>query len=300
MIHALVHRSRSSVHLPVSSEAAALARARALAAGSSEAVVLATCLRSEAYLTAQLPPCSVAEWGLPFDPMTGTAGLTGTDAVRHLFEVAAGIDSEVVGETEILGQVRDAARQAPAGTELAQLFRRAVQVSKHVRARTKIAVGVVALHRAATAMMRERLGTLDGERAVVVGAGQLGRGMAWSLRKAGAAVTVVNRDSSRGSELARLVDGDYLAFADLGRALEKATIACFALKIPEALSVPEDLPEATIDLGAPSNLTPGRAMFDLEAVWGRLNESLAARRDEIPRARALIDAEVQRYLEENG
>lgn len=298
MIHALVHRSCSGAHLPVSSEAALRARARALAAGSPEAVMLATCLRSEAYLTAQLPASSVEAWGLPTDPTATTASLGGADAVRHLFEVAAGVDSEVIGETEILGQVRDAARQAPAGTELAQLFRRAVQVSKAVRSRTKIAVGVVALHRAATMMLRERLGPLDGAPAVVVGAGQLGRGMAWSLRKAGATLTVVNRDPTRGGALARAVDGEYARFEDLERVAEKAAIACFALKIPAALELPAVLPDATIDLGAPANLAPGRALFTLDAVWGRLNESLAARREELPAARALIDAEVQRYLGE--
>jgi glutamyl-tRNA reductase len=134
------------------------------------------------------------------------------DAVRHLFEVAAGLDSAVIGETEILGQVRTAWELAQHGTgartTMNLLFRRAIGAGKRARSETGIARGTASISHAAVEMAVERLGGLAGRRVAVVGAGAMGEGIAVALARSGAGdVTVVNRTPERGAELARRVEG---------------------------------------------------------------------------------------------
>ena len=127
-------------------------------------------------------------------------------AVTHLFEVAAGLDSAVVGETEILGQVRHAweiaQREGAARTTMNLLFRHAIGVGKRARTETGIARGTASVSHAAVEMAIERLGGLDGRRVAVIGAGAMGEGIAVALRRSGTGeVVVVNRTPERGDAL---------------------------------------------------------------------------------------------------
>ena len=146
------------------------------------------------------------------------------DAARHLFRVTSGLDSAVLGEHEILGQVRtawDAARtEGTAGTVLNQLFRHGISAGKRARTETDISRGTASISHAAVSMAKNHLGTLEGSRVLVVGAGEMAEGMIVALAAAGpAAVQVANRTPSHAEALAARVGGHQLPLANLEDAL---------------------------------------------------------------------------------
>jgi glutamyl-tRNA reductase len=195
----------------------------------SEAVVLSTCNRTEVYAvaerfhgayhdirnffedTAYLPPEEfVDHLYVHYD----------RESVRHLFAVTAGLDSAVVGEAEILGQVKTAWEKArteeTAGPVLNLLFRHAVETGKRARTDTAIGRGTVSVSQSAVEMAVERLGSLAGRRVLVLGAGEMAEGMAVALRAAGVDdVLVANRTWDRARALADRIAGREAAL-DLG------------------------------------------------------------------------------------
>ncbi|MCB1014134.1 MAG: glutamyl-tRNA reductase, partial [Acidimicrobiales bacterium] len=189
-----------------------------------EAVLLSTCNRTEVYAVverfhpayqdirnflsdlAYLPPDAFSDHLYThYDD----------EAVEHLFGVAAGLDSAVLGESEILGQVKGAWELAQseqaAGPSLNMLFRHALEVGKRARTETGIARHITSVAQAAVAMATERLGTLAGTRILVLGAGDMGRGMVAALAEADAAdppeLLVANRTWAKAEELAARVGG---------------------------------------------------------------------------------------------
>src|SRR4051812_31847759 len=211
--------------IPAADQAKALA---GLTARGSirEAVVLSTCNRTEVYAVAELFHGAYADIR---DFFCDVAGLDPNDlqshlysqhddaAVAHLFEVAAGLDSAVLGETEILGQVRGAweVAQAEGGAKatLNLLFRHALETGKRARTETGISRSTTSVSHAAVEMATERLGSLGGRRMLVVGAGEMGEGVAVALLDAGASsITVTNRTHSRAVELAARVGGSVAPF----------------------------------------------------------------------------------------
>src|SRR5207302_9689356 len=133
-------------------------------------------------------------------------------AVAHLFSVAAGLDSMIVGESEILGQVRDAwqagVREQTAPQLLTRMFKHAVESGKRVRTETGISRHPVSIPSAAVTVAAEHLGTLEGARVLVIGAGQMGKGLASTLRSRGVEhVWIGNRTATRAEELAAQVGG---------------------------------------------------------------------------------------------
>ena len=184
-----------------------------------EVVVVSTCNRTEVYAVAEKFHGAYAD----IRDFLCEAGDIAADelhphlyshhddaAIRHLFDVAAGLDSAVIGETEILGQVRtswEVAQQSlGARTTMNLLFRRAIGVGKRARTETGIARGTASISHAAVEMAVERLGGLAGRNVAVVGAGAMGEGIAVALARAGAGeVTVINRTPERGADARRSV-----------------------------------------------------------------------------------------------
>ena len=145
-------------------------------------------------------------------------------AVAHLFEVASGLDSAVIGESEILGQVRQAweiaQSEGGARTSLNLLFRHALSVGKRARTETGIGRGTASVSHAAVEMAVDLLGGLEGKRVLVIGAGTMGEGVAVALHRAGAGeILVANRTAERGSELADRVGGVAIGFDRLSSAI---------------------------------------------------------------------------------
>src|SRR5688572_11313322 len=198
----------------------------------TEAVVLSTCNRTEVYAVAER---FHGAYQAVRDFLAEVAFLAPEDfsdhlyvhydapAVAHLFGVAAGLDSAVLGESEILGQVKvawDRARQeGAAGPALNLLFRHALEAGKRARTDTGIARNITSVSQAAVAMAAHRLGGLDGRRGLVLGTGEMGEAMALGLAKAGTALTIANRTWDAAVDLAERVRGEAVRLAEITAAL---------------------------------------------------------------------------------
>jgi glutamyl-tRNA reductase len=194
-----------------------------------EAVVLSTCNRTEIYAVAERFHGAFADirdflcdlGGLDADELHPHLYSQHDDAaVTHLFEVAAGLDSAVLGESEILGQVRSAweiaQHEGSAKATLNLLFRHAIETGKRARTETSIGRGTASVSHAAVEMATERLGSLSGRRVLVVGAGEMGEGVAAALVHAGVDhIGVTNRTIERAESLAARIGGSVVPFADL-------------------------------------------------------------------------------------
>lgn len=294
----------------------------------AEAVVLSTCNRTELYVRATKfhPGMSEVAEFLAAHSSVATAELADSlytfhddAAVTHLFNVASGIDSMILGEGEILGQVRMAWRDAEdAGTvrqALAHLFRHAIEVGKRARTETGIARGSVSISSAAVWLATQRLGSLDGRRVLVLGAGKMGEGMAVALAGSGVAdVAVVNRSLERASELAERVGGRPVAFEALPAALADADVLLASTGSGETVITRADLEEVmsgrpsrpllVVDIAVPRDVEPaaGRVpavtLLDIDDLKAFVEDSMEERRAEIEGVRAIISEEVERYRAE--
>ncbi|MUH44759.1 MAG: glutamyl-tRNA reductase, partial [Actinobacteria bacterium] len=203
-----------------------------------ETVVLSTCNRTEVYVLAEKFHGAYADVR---DFFCELSGLTPDEmhphfysqhddaAVSHLFEVASGLDSAVLGETEILGQVRTAWERArnenTARTSMNMLFRQALEVGKRARTETSISRSTASVSHAAVDMAVDLLGTMSGANVLVVGAGDMGAGIAKALAGAGAKhVTVMNRSVERAEELAQSVGAVVGKFDQLSSAVAHADV----------------------------------------------------------------------------
>jgi len=294
----------------------------------SEAVVLSTCNRTEVYAVAERFHGGFADVR---DFLAESAFLAPEDfsdhlyvrhdaeAVSHLFEVAAGLDSAVLGESEILGQVGEAwdlaREERTAGTTLNLLFRHALAAGKRVRTDTGIARGITSVSQAAVALASERLGGLSGVRVLVVGAGEMGEGMAVALAAAGVAeVLVANRSAAPAETLAARVGGraidlfeltDQLAEVDL--VLTSTGAQALILEhadITRAMAGRTERPMLIIDIAVPRDVDPAAAgidgvtLLDMDDLRAFADVGAASRRREAVKARALIEEAVARYTGE--
>ena len=237
-------------------------------------------------------------------------------AVRHLFGVAAGIDSMVVGEAQILGQIREAFQAAQAersvGAVLSALFTRAIKVGRRARSQTGIGAGQRSTVSVGLRVAEGQLGDLAGRRVLLVGAGGLARLAGQAVREAGAGELVVaNRTPATGAVLARELGGraapldrvaDELAAADLViAATAGATPTVTAAAVAAALRERVGAPLVVLDLGVPRDVEPevrglpGVVLADLDALRAVLETDEGPRR-EVERVRALIARETGAFM----
>ena len=291
----------------------------------SEVVLLSTCNRTEIYAhcTRFHPAVQAANDFLAdmsrTDPDEFASRLyTYYDeaAVSHLFGVAAGIDSMIIGEGEILGQVKEAWRVAhherAAGPRLSRVFQHAVEVGKRVRTETAIGRHAASVSSAAVALAGERLGSLESRRVLVLGAGEVGEGMAVALAGAGVAdVKVVNRTPRRAQELARRIGGTAVAFEDLPEALLEADVLLSSTgssdvllersDVEAVMDRREDRALLIVDVAVPRDVDAGvREVFgvmllDIDDLKAFAERSLELRRQEIGRVRDIVTRELDRF-----
>jgi len=289
-----------------------------------EAVLLSTCNRTEVYAVAERFHGAYADirdffcelGGLDPDDLHPHLYSQHDDAaVSHLFEVAAGLDSAVLGETEILGQVRGAWELAQgeggAKSTLNLLFRHAIETGKRARTETAISRSTASVSSAAVEMATDRLGTLAGKRVLVVGAGEMGEGVALALVRAGATdITVTNRTHERAITLAARVHGSVRPFDELPAALSHAdvlltcsragTIVVDATMLAEA-RVGVDTPLLVVDIAVPRNvdaasaLLPGVTLLDLDDLREWAARGIELRRHEAEHVRRIVGDEVERF-----
>ncbi|MGD0311631.1 MAG: glutamyl-tRNA reductase [Acidimicrobiales bacterium] len=299
----------------------------------SEAVILSTCLRTEVYAVVERFHDGVAELqeflatisGSPVDALAEHLAVRFDDDVtNHLFTVAAGLDSAVVGESEVLGQVRRAWERAQqervSGPVLGALFRHAVETGKRVRSETSIARGITSLSHGAVALATSRRpGGLAGARVLVVGAGEMGEGVVQAL--AGhdpAAVVIANRTADRTeavvaglpTSLAERVTtasleslGELAGAADVVFTSVGTTSPVMDRPMLEAAAAgrPDDTPLLVVDLGVPRNVDPsaggldGVVLVDMDVLRAAVADALSGRHEEVEDATRIVSDEVERY-----
>ena len=289
-----------------------------------EAAVLSTCNRTEVFAVAERFHGAYADirdffcelGGMQPDELHPHLYSQHDDAaVSHLFEVAAGLDSAVLGESEILGQVRSAweIAQAEGGTKatLNLLFRHAIETGKRARTETSIGRHTASVSHAAVEMAHERLGGIAGRRVLVVGAGEMGEGIAVALVGAGATdITVTNRTQARAAQLAQRVSGNIVPFSQLGAALREADVlltctGAGTIIIDHELVVAARLgissPLLVVDIAVPRDVAadveqaPDVTLLNLDHLRDWAARGIALRAAEADRVRSIVGEEAERF-----
>jgi glutamyl-tRNA reductase len=306
------------------SEEIPAALAEIQARGAREALILSTCNRVEV--------AAALQDGIPTDALAET--LVGrrldltlaqirphlyfyeqTDAIRHLFRVAASLDSMVVGEPQILGQLKQAMRQArehgAIGSLLDAVLRGAFTAAKRVRTETEIGQSAVSVSYAAVELAREIFGSLQKKRVLVVGAGKMSEGAIRHLLRAGVAeLWITNRTAARALDLARVFRGHVIDFEAFPERLSDVDIVIASSGAPDYVVTPEmvrraiearrNQPMFLIDIAVPRNIDPRineiehAFLYDMDDLQGLTERNLAFRRQVAEQAENIVSEEVAR------
>lgn len=308
-----------------SDEQAALLAALLADEAAKEAVVISTCNRTEVYATgpgfhavaaavkAALSQCrpemadKLSQWLEEYYQV---------EAVRHLFRVASGLDSQVLGETQVLGQVREAYRAAvnrnATATLLDTVFQQALATGKRVHSETGISRVPVSIGSAAVDLARDKLGTLSGVTALLVGAGEMAQLTARHVRAAGAGrIMVANRTAANAKAVAREIGGEPVPWAELGRALSEADVVITGTASTKPVLTVAELqqvaaqrrsqPLLIIDIAVPRDVEPAAAavpgvmLFDIDDLKMALQAGQREREAEAKLAEAIVSEEVDRF-----
>ena len=289
----------------------AAALSRALAAPGGECVCLSTCNRTELYIVGDDGEARAREAlrALGDDEVAALSyRLADQAAALHLFRVAAGLDSLVPGEGEILGQVRDAYETGAPGPLLNRLFHDALHAGKKARSQTTIAESPASVSSAGAALAQQVFGELAGRRVLVVGAGKVGELAARNLATRGAAiVAVANRGGERAAELARPLGARAATLEELPEVLASVDVVIACTSAPGFVLHASDVldrkgrPLFLIDLAVPRDIDPvvndlaGCYLYDIDDLQAVVEETLVGRRREAERAEAIVAAEAERF-----
>jgi glutamyl-tRNA reductase len=290
-----------------------------------EAVAISTCNRTEIYLVTSDPveaeSAALAtlsrQAGIPPTELFGSLySLRGMEAARHLFGVAAGLESMIVGEAEIQGQVKRAYELAlvegATGPITNRLFRDALATGKRARSETAIGRSRVSVSSVAVELAHGALGELASRRVLVIGAGENGELTARALRERGVeTVFVATRRYDRAIGLAQRFGGHAVRFDDLPRELQEADIVVSSTASPHLIVGREELelvmesrggrPLLLIDIAVPRDIDStvrelqGITLFDMDDLQREVARNLSARAAEVVHVRAIIEQEVERF-----
>ena len=292
-----------------------------------EAVAISTCNRTEVYLVAgdaveaessALSSMSRQAGIRPTELMEAIYSLRDEDAVRHLFEVAAGLDSMIVGEAEVQGQVKRAYELAlvegVTGPISNRLFRDALAAGKRARTETGISRSQASVSSVAVELARATLGDLEKRTVLVIGAGENGELTARALHERGVqTVFVANRRHDRAIGLAERFGGTAIRFEDMAERLVETDIVVSSTASPHQIVGQEELglvmeqrsgrPLVVIDIAVPRDIdpgvrdVPGVTLFDMDDLQRQVAHNLGSRQSEARRARTIVLEEVQRFAE---
>jgi glutamyl-tRNA reductase len=287
-----------------------------------EGVLLSTCNRTEFYI---VTPDSQLAIEPVFHHFYGSVGqsevehifrLPALSSVRHLFRVAAGLESMVLGETEIFGQVKRAyeaaARSGTTGKILNRLFQKAFHVGKHVRSTTAISRGSISVGSVAVDLAQQIFGDLAGRKIMILGAGETSEKTAWSFQARGARqLFVSNRSFEKASALAEAIGGRAIGFADWEKEFRDLDILVSSTSAPHTivtrvklepiLRTRRDRPLFIIDLAIPRDVEPAVHemdsvyVYDLDSLQGIAGQTLEARRREADACDGLIEKHVDDF-----
>jgi len=288
----------------------ALDDASALARSLGDAVCLSTCNRTELYLANVEEEDAVAALErVAGEPLDGVLYRLHEDAAAlHLFRVAAGLDSLVPGEGEILGQVRAAYESVQPGPLLDRVFRQALGVGKRVRTETAIGESPASVSSAAAALAAQVFGDLEGRRVLLVGAGRIGELAASNLASRGATIAfVANRSTDAARELAQRFGGSAIPLEDVASHLGDIDVVVSSTSAPDVVLRADQVPQRRrrplffIDIAVPRDIDPaiskldGCFLYDIDDLEAVVAETLAGRRAEAERAEQFVAEEAERY-----
>lgn len=294
-----------------------------------EVMALSTCNRVEILAVADratcremdMPEAIRAHWAAscqgPLDVLRQhTYAHEALDAVSHLFCVAASLDSMVMGEPQILGQLKGSYRKAvEAGTARVitnRLLHKAFSVAKRVRTETAIASSAVSISYAAVELAKKIFGELSGKTAMLVGAGEMAELAATHLLTSGIEkLYITNRTYARAQELAKTMHGEAIFFEDMVERLKDVDIVISSTGSPTAIIRAKDIREVLkkrrnramffIDIAVPRDIDPdvngldNVYLYDIDDLKEVVEENMANRRDEAVKARAIVDMETQAF-----
>ncbi len=293
--------------------------------GLAEGVILSTCNRVEVLAVA-----SDAERGtwqvkrflsdyhsIPLERLDDHLYVRqGEEAVKHLFRVAAGLDSMIMGEPQILGQVKDAYGYAvhgnAAGVIVNKLYHKAFQVAKRVRTETRIGEAAVSISFAAVELARKIFGNLAGKTSMLIGAGEMAELAARHLQTNGVReILVANRTYEKAVELVKCFSGTAIMFREFPHYLKNADIVIASTASPNFLIKPEQVEEVMrerknrpmffIDISVPRNIDPevnnidNCYVYDVDDLQGVVVANLQERHKEAEQAEAIIVEEIDRF-----
>ena len=295
-----------------------LTRGKAVA----EAAILSTCNRTELYLSAEQPE-SAAAWLAEYHRLNPAEispylyTLPQDQAVRHTFRVASGLDSMVLGEPQILGQMKDAVRTAEAagtlGTVLHKLFQRTFAVAKEVRSTTQVGANSVSMAAAAVKLAARIFPSLKDQKVLFIGAGEMIELCATHFAaQAPARITVANRTLERGHALAHRFNGRAIELRFLAEYLHEhdIVVSCTASSLPilgkglveRALRARKHRPMFMVDLAVPRDIEAEVGELDdvflytLDDLQGIVQGNLDARRAALEQAEAIIETQVGQFM----
>ena len=298
-----------------------------VSAGLPERLLISTCNRTEVFAVPAAPGAESVKSlfellrltsGVDLPAMNGVAlVMQGEDAIRHLFRVASGLESMVLGEAQILGQVKEAGEIAEAcgatGPELRRLLESAVRVAKKVRTQTSIGEGAVSVASIAVDLARKVFGDLKERSALVVGAGETGALVARHLRSAGIGrLAVANRTLGRALEVAKEVGAEPRGLCGVPPAIREADIVVCSTAADEPILTYDEM-KATmrarrgrmllvLDIAVPRDVDrraarlEGVFLHDIDAIGKIMDDNLGRRRKALPRAEAIVEDAVKSYL----
>jgi glutamyl-tRNA reductase len=288
----------------------------------SEAVALSTCNRTELYVVVSDPE---AAGSAVLDMLAQRAGSSlgeavygsrNCDAARHLYRVVSGLESMIVGEAEIQGQVKRAYERALAarttGPMTNQLFRAALATGKRVRTETAISTGNASVASVAVESARAAVGELSSRHVVIVGAGETSEQTARAFHAHGVTTMfVANRRRERAIALAQQFGGTSGSFDALPGELERADVVVSSTASPHAIIEAEELaavmearggrPLLLVDLAVPRDIdplcasVPGVTLLDMDALQAQVRGHLGVRRAEAVQAEAIVEDEIQSF-----
>jgi glutamyl-tRNA reductase len=292
-------------------------------AAITEAVAISTCNRMELYVVGS---DVVEAESLVLARLAAAAGIRPTelpvyslrncDAARHLYRVASGLDSMVLGEAEVQGQVKRSYEQALAlratGPLTNQLFRAALATGKRVRTTTRISAGHASVATVAVDAARDALGDLADRRVLIIGAGETAELTARALHSQGVhTMFVANRRRAGALALAERFGGESGSFDALPGELVRADVVVASTSSPHLLLEAEALqavveeregrPLLLIDLAVPRDIDPecaslpGVTVLDMDALQASLHHQLGSRREEAVRAEVIVEEEIQSF-----
>jgi glutamyl-tRNA reductase len=293
-----------------------------------ESAILSTCNRTEIYVASNASPpliqTELAQWLSQHNQLTSNE-LTehlylrnDNDAVRHAFRVASGLDSMVLGEPQILGQMKDAARAAQSahslGTQLHQLFQRSFAVAKQVRSSTDIGTQSVSMAAASVKLCQRVFGELNHSRVLFIGAGEMIELCATHFAaQSPASMVVANRTLERAANLAKKINGQTISLGELSDQLGKfdVVVSCTASSLPliglgmveRAIKARRRRPMVMIDLAVPRDIEPEVAqlsdvfIYTVDDLGKMIQTNMATRQAAVSQAETIIDTGVQGFMQ---